>query len=59
MLLLDACTLLWLSSDQSQLSHSAKDSIKSHPGSLFVSAITGFEIAVKCKRGKLELSMPA
>ena len=59
MLLLDTCTLLWLSSDQSQLSQAAKDSIKSHSDSLFVSAITAFEIAVKCKRGKLELPIPA
>ena len=59
MLLLDTCALLWLASDQSKLSQTAKDEIQSHSDSLFVSAISAIEISVKQKRGKLELPLPS
>ncbi len=58
MILLDTCALLWLASDQGQLSEKAKKCIGSNAGSLFVSAITAFEIAVKCRNKRLELRLP-
>lgn len=58
MVILDTAVLLWLASDQSKLSVSAKKTIEQNANSLFVSAITAFEIAVKSRRGKLELPLP-
>ncbi len=58
MLLLDTCTLLWLTSDQAKLSSAARQAIAAHRGQLYVSAITGFEIAQKVAKGKLVLSRP-
>jgi PIN domain nuclease of toxin-antitoxin system len=55
MLLLDTCTLLWLAADQSKLSRTAKDLIREQADSLFLSAISAFEIAVKNRRGALRL----
>ncbi len=59
MILLDTCTLLWLTSDQSKLSETAKGLLKKGEGNLFVSSISAFEIAVKAKKKKLELPMEA
>jgi PIN domain nuclease of toxin-antitoxin system len=56
-LLLDTCTLLWLSSDQSQLSLNAKEAIQRHAGDLFVSAISALECAVKVSKKKLQLPL--
>jgi PIN domain nuclease of toxin-antitoxin system len=58
MFLLDTCTLLWLASDQSQLSGPAKEAIAGGAGKLFVSAISAFEIGVKHNKGKLVLPSP-
>jgi PIN domain nuclease of toxin-antitoxin system len=58
MFLLDTCTLLWLVSDQAQLSSPARDAIAGGAGKLFVSAISAFEIGVKHARGKLVLPSP-
>ena len=58
MILLDTCTLLWLASDQKKMSPKAKKEIEKNAQSLFVSAITAFEIAIKCRNGKLELPLP-
>ena len=55
MLLLDTCTLLWLTSDQSKLSASARQALVDHRGQLHVSAVSGFEIAQKTAKGKLVL----
>ena len=59
MILLDTCTLLWLASDQKKLSSKAKKEIEKNAQSLFISAITAFEIAIKCRNGKLELPLPS
>jgi len=59
MVILDTCVLLWLASDQSKLSLGANKAIKAHSNALFVSAITGFEIAVKCREKKLTIPLPA
>ncbi len=58
MILLDTCTLLWLTLDQTGLSERAKALLRANPGSLYVSPITAFEIGQKYARGKLELSLP-
>lgn len=58
MLLLDTCTLLWLTSDQAKLSPAAKQAIQTHRGQLYVSAISGFESAQKVAKGKLVLPRP-
>jgi len=58
MVILDTCVLLWLASDQSNLSAGARKAIEAHSNALFVSAITGFEIAIKCRDRKLEIPLP-
>ena len=55
MLLLDTCTLLWLTSDQAKLSPAACQALSAHRGQLYVS---GFELAQKAAKGKLVLSRP-
>jgi len=58
MVLLDTCTLLWLAGDPASLSERARAAITAEAGGLGVSAISAFEIAVKHRRGKLELPLP-
>ena len=58
MLLLDTCTLLWLTSDQTKLSLGARQALSENTGQLYVSAISGFEIAQKVAKGKLVLPRP-
>lgn len=58
MILLDTCTLLWLVSDQKKLSEHAIQIIRESIGTIFVSAITAFEIGVKCGKGLLKLPSP-
>ena len=58
MLLLDTCTLLWLTSDQTKLSPAARQALSVNAGQLYVSAISGFEIAQKVAKGKLVLPKP-
>ena len=59
MLLLDTCCLLWLVGEQHRLSARARQLIAAHADSLFISAITGFEIALKQAKGRLVLPLPA
>ena len=58
MVLLDTCALLWLASDQSQLSIKARKTIQQNAGALFVSSISAFEIAIKCRSKKMVLPLP-
>lgn len=57
MILLDTCALLWLAADQDKLPAKSKQAIHENAGALFVSAISAFEIAVKCRNKKLKLSL--
>lgn len=57
-LLLDTCTLLWLTSEQKCLSERARDAIQQHPDDLFVSAISALECATKAAKKKLRLPYP-
>jgi PIN domain nuclease of toxin-antitoxin system len=59
MVLLDTCTLLWLAADQRKLSVPAKESLEQNAGRLLVSSISAFEIALKAKKGKLDLPIAA
>lgn len=53
-LLLDTCALLWLASGNKKLSPQQLESIDA-ADSVYVSAITGFEVALKHAKGKLVL----
>jgi PIN domain nuclease of toxin-antitoxin system len=57
--LLDTCALLWLVGDPARLSTSARTVVADAGTELCVSAISAFEIAVKHKKGKLALPLPA
>lgn len=57
--LLDTCALLWLVGDPTQLSTRARTALADGETELCVSAISAFEIAVKHKKGKLALPLPA
>jgi PIN domain nuclease of toxin-antitoxin system len=57
LMLLDTCALLWLAEGGQKLSRQARDRIEDTPV-VFVSAISAFEIAAKCRSGKLKLPVP-
>ncbi len=56
MILLDTCGLLWLATNE-KLSADALNKIE-NASVVYISAITGFEIGIKYKSGKLKLPMP-
>lgn len=56
-MLLDTCALLWLAEGGKRLSKEARDRIEDAPV-VYVSAISAFEIAAKCRSGKLKLPVP-
>jgi PIN domain nuclease of toxin-antitoxin system len=58
MLLLDTHALVWLASDQEQLTDVGKAMIRQFAGRLFMSAISSLEIALLVKRSRLELPLP-
>jgi PIN domain nuclease of toxin-antitoxin system len=58
MTLLDTHTFVWLASDQSALSSVALTAIKKDRGSLFISVVTSWEIALLYKKGRLLLPLP-
>lgn len=58
MVLLDTCVLLWLASEQSALTERVKKTLLDHAGNLYISSISAFEIAIKVKKGKMELPLP-
>lgn len=58
MLLLDTHTLVWLASDQGQLTARGKAAIREAAGRLFMSAISSLEIALLVKRNRLDLPLP-
>src|SRR5271167_3196732 len=53
-MILDTCALLWLASGDKKLSRSVLKQINEAPA-VYVSAISGFEIAIKVAKGKLKL----
>lgn len=56
-MLLDTCALLWLSHDHSRFTSETLDRIDASPV-VCVSAISGFEIGLKYRAGKLRLPIP-
>ncbi len=56
-MILDTCALLWLASGSKRLSRSTLTEINDAPA-VYVSAISGFEIALKVANGKLTLPKP-
>src|SRR6266581_7455611 len=56
-MILDTCALLWLASGHKKLSRATLKRINLAPA-VFVSAISGFEIAIKVAKGKLKLPNP-
>ena len=57
-MLLDTCALLWLADKHRNISRDVLSMLEDAP-SVYISAITFFEIALKCKSGKLVLPIPA
>ena len=55
--ILDTCALLWLAGGGKKLGRKVLKEINEAPA-VYVSAISGFEIAVKAARGKLRLPLP-
>ncbi len=56
-MILDTCALLWLASGDRRLSRAALKEINA-AAVVYVSAISGFEIASKVAKGKLKLPHP-
>jgi len=56
-MILDTCALLWLASGDKNLSRAARKEIN-RAAAVFVSSISGFEIAIKAAKGKLKLPAP-
>jgi PIN domain nuclease of toxin-antitoxin system len=54
LMLLDTCALLWLAEGGDRLSKQTRERIDAAP-TAHISAITGFEIGMKYRSGKLEL----
>jgi PIN domain nuclease of toxin-antitoxin system len=57
-MILDTCALLWLASGSKKLSRSTLKEIN-EAAAVYVSAISGFEIAIKAAKGRLKLSRPS
>jgi PIN domain nuclease of toxin-antitoxin system len=56
-MILDTCALLWLASGDKKLTRSTLKQIN-EAAAVYVSSISGFEIAIKSVRGKLGLPHP-
>jgi PIN domain nuclease of toxin-antitoxin system len=57
-LLLDTCTFLWFVAGSPEMSREARRLIADPGNEVFVSAVSAWEIAAKCARGRLQLSEP-
>lgn len=57
MMLLDTCALLWLVNGEGRLTQRVLDRIEQAPV-VYISAISGFEISMKYRKGKLSLPLP-
>jgi len=56
-MLLDTCALLWLAHDRSRISEQTLAKIETVPV-VCITSVTGFEIGLKWKAGKLQLPVP-
>lgn len=57
-LLLDTCTFLWAALDAPELSAAARDVLKRPESELYLSVVSGWEIALKSAAGRLRLPEP-
>jgi PIN domain nuclease of toxin-antitoxin system len=57
-LLLDTCTALWIASDAPELSGTARKLFAEPGNQIFLSVVSGWEIALKYSVGKLPLREP-
>ena len=57
--LLDTCAFLWITTDDEQLSETARQIFKNPKNEMFLSSISVWEIIVKNGIGKLPLPSPA
>jgi PIN domain nuclease of toxin-antitoxin system len=57
-LLLDTCTFLWLAADDPQLSPRARDACRDPGNTVYLSALSAWEIAIKHRLGRLPLPEP-
>ena len=55
MILLDTHAIIWMASDPNQLSQTARQAIRKFRGSLSISAVSAWEVALLYKRGRLLL----
>ena len=55
MLLLDTCTLIWLSEGGKSISDKARQAMQDNAGALHVCAISAFEIALLSRKGRLKI----
>ena len=58
MILLDTCALLWLAQGSEKMGRDISQKIQEAPV-VYISAISGFEIGLKQRKGKLDLPLPA
>ena len=58
MIVLDTHAFVWWASDRRQLSEKARQAIETEPGSLAVSVVTAWEIALLHKKNRLTLPLP-
>jgi len=56
-MLLDTCALLWLAHSQTRISEDTLVKLDETPV-VFIAAVSGFEIALKYRAGKLQLPVP-
>ncbi len=54
-ILLDTCTFLWIITDAPELSEPAKEIFQSPENEIYLSAVSGWEIAIKYTLGRLPL----
>jgi PIN domain nuclease of toxin-antitoxin system len=57
-LLLDTCVLLWTAGDPTRLPAEVRKLLSSQDTERCVSAISAFEVAIKHRKGKLDLPLP-
>jgi len=59
MLLMDTHAFVWLASNIRKLPGKVRQAIREEAGALFVSGISGLEMALAAKRGRLDLPTEA
>lgn len=57
-LLLDTCTFLWLATDDPNLSNAARETCTDPANTVYLSALSAWEIAIKHRLGRLRLPVP-